>query len=105
MNFDFLETTALNGMLDAFEQCTSQVVERQATSAGFFTVIKCEKSILPFSQESERTWQFSHPDLIDGGFFVCWPLSEVEICLEAVSNSGHWPLEVKVIPPPESRLR
>lgn len=105
MNLDSLETTALNAMLEAFEQCASEVVERQATSSGFFTVIKCERPILPFTQESERTWQFSHPDLIEGGFFVCWPLSDIALCLEAVSNSGRWPLEVTAIQAPQPPLR
>nr|WP_158457825.1 hypothetical protein [Pseudomonas fluorescens] len=105
MSLDVLEATALNEMLESFEQHSSEVVERQITSAGFFTVIKCEKSILPFTQQSERTWQFSHPDLRDGGFFVCWPLSDVELCLEAVSNSGCWTLNVTTIQAPQHPLR
>jgi hypothetical protein len=91
MQLESLEVMALQEMLGVFEQGSSEVIERQPTPAGFFTIIRLGGSVPQLNQESERTWKFKHPRLSDGGFFVCWPVSDVDLCLEAVSNNGSWP--------------
>jgi hypothetical protein len=91
MQLESLEVMALQEMLESFEHESSKVIDRQPTPAGFFTIIRLGESVPLLNQESERTWKFKHPKLCNGGFFVCWPVSDVELCLEAVSNSGRWP--------------
>lgn len=91
MQLQSLEWKALQAMFVNVESKFIEVVERNVTPAGFFTIIKLNHSILPLSQERERTWKFEHPSLGAGGFFVCWPVSDDELCLEAVANCGGWP--------------
>ncbi|MEB2623759.1 hypothetical protein [Pseudomonas sp. YuFO8] len=91
MQLESLEVMALQEMLGNFEHGSSKVIDRQPTPAGFFTIVRLGESVPKLNQESERTWKFKHPKLSDGGFFVCWPVSDVELCLEAVSNNGSWP--------------
>ncbi|SDU95578.1 hypothetical protein [Pseudomonas mucidolens] len=94
MQLESLELKALLNLLERFEHQSSEVIDRQPTPAGFFTIIRLGESVPRLSQKSERIWKFKHPKLCGGGFFVCWQVSDVELCLEAVSNSGRWPSDM-----------
>ena len=91
MNLESLEVMALQEILGSFELESSKVIDRKTTPAGFFTIIRLGKAVPELKWQSEQVWNFKHPKLSGGGFFVCWVVSDNEFCLEAVSNSGNWP--------------
>ncbi|WP_162945815.1 hypothetical protein SA496_11460 [Pseudomonas sp. JS3066] len=90
-----LELFALDKLLDDQEsvvlalQCARvKVLERVETPDGFYSVIELEQPPSGFGRLVEREWRFRIRNKSAGGYFVCWPDGESNLCLEAVLGKG-----------------
>jgi hypothetical protein len=71
-----------------------QVISREKTSSGFYSIIRCSLEGPWINAVTERCWTFDHASLSHRGVFVCWVNDDRTLCLEGFSCSGEWPSEL-----------
>ena len=96
-----LESVEVNALKQLFEGEESElqsvthrskaliVVERCATPAGFYSLIRGPSKASRLPIVTERIWHFRMR--AQRGYFVCWSTDDGNLLLEGVAVRGQWP--------------
>lgn len=66
----------------------TRVLERVPTPVGFYVLLELPPGSHDFDQLPECEWKFRFGLQKRCGFFVCWPVGDSRLCLEAVCDGG-----------------
>ena len=73
---------------EALQSAATRVLERVETRLGFYALIELPPGSCDLSRLPECEWVFSLRSQKRAGYFVCWPVEDSRLCLEAVISEG-----------------
>lgn len=95
MQLNGLERFALGKLIahrpsidEALLSAATRVLERVRTPVGFYALIELPPGLCDLDHLPECEWKFRVGLQKRGGFFVCWPVGDSRLCLEAVCDGG-----------------